>query len=237
MTIMDEKQFEQILIKNPDLIEEGLVFKGSQVNLEGKRLDLLYEDENGQELVVEVKLVAKRKDVAQLIDYAGYFIAEKKIPVRVMLVALRIPVNLRHSFDYFGFEYKEIKEVELLQDRIQTAPQEAPQLNFQGPTLQNNNDEAGRETRERTFGAERNLTRQEMASRIKRGRLFGQAKRAIDFLTKSQGPVRMKEFVAYMKSVGYESKSYYDLFNALCDSGLVRSTSLNGHKAYSLVDE
>jgi len=47
----------------------------------------------------------------------------------------------------------------------------------------------------------------------------------------------MKEFTAYMKSINYKSKSYYDLFNALFDSELIKSTVENGRKAYLLADD
>lgn len=106
---MLEREFEDILSAYPELIEEGLSLRGRQVNVDRKFIDLLFKDKIGQDLIVELKIgVAKREHVAQLLDYAGYKIAESTTPVRVMLIANRIPENFKHSFDYFGFEYKEI---------------------------------------------------------------------------------------------------------------------------------
>ena len=239
---MNEKEFEQILIKHPELIEEGIVFKGNQVNLEGKQLDLLFEDKNGLKLIVEVKLIARRKDIAQLIDYAGYFIEKEKKPIRAMLVALRIPTNYRYSFNYFGFEHKEISENELLKVLPQIAEKE---IFYQPPAI---SQEATSQhikslldetiQNQHPFQNEKNLTRQSMAIRIKGGTLFKQARHAVEFLKKASAPVSMKEFTAYMKSINYKSKGYYDLFNALCDSELVKSTKVeNGCKAYLLADD
>jgi len=41
---MDERTFEAILAKYPELIEDGLEMKGRQVSLYGRRMDLLFED-------------------------------------------------------------------------------------------------------------------------------------------------------------------------------------------------
>jgi hypothetical protein len=238
---MTEKEFEHILIKHPELIEEGLIFLGNQVSLDGKQLDLLFKDKNGQKLIIEVKLIARRKDIAQLIDYAGYFIGTEAMPIRTMIVAFKIPKNYQNSFDYFGFEYKEILEHEFLKveplidekeifQQIASISDEMPSIyikpqadkSIKGPQVYQN---------------ERNLTRQNMASRIKGGRIFNQARYAIDFLKKSSMPISMKEFVDYMKARNFKSKSYYDLFNSLCDSGLVKSTVRNGCKCYQLADD
>lgn len=81
---------------------------------------------------------------------------------------------------------------------------------------------------------DRNETRQAMTSRIKSGRLFNQAKCAIELLKSSQDPVDMKKIVSFMSTKGYHSKTYYDLFNSLVDSDLVEQVSLGGRKAYRL---
>ena len=52
---MDERTFEDIICKYPELIEEKLSFKGRQVIVKGKRVDVLFEDRYGQQLIVEVK--------------------------------------------------------------------------------------------------------------------------------------------------------------------------------------
>jgi len=112
---MIEKQFEDILIKYPELIEDGLKLRGRQVNVKGKRVDLQFEDRHGLDLVVELKKgPIKREHIAQLMDYEGYFLSSDDPTVRVMLVGNRVPPNLRRSLDHHGFEWKEIKVGKLI---------------------------------------------------------------------------------------------------------------------------
>jgi Endonuclease NucS C-terminal domain len=106
---MREREFEDILSRYPELIEQGLTFKGRQVKAGGKFVDLLFEDRHGYKLIVEVKNgTIVRQHVAQLLDYEGYFLSPNDQKVRVMLVGNRVPTNLKRSFDYHGFEWKEI---------------------------------------------------------------------------------------------------------------------------------
>ena len=106
---MDERTFEDIICKYPELIEVKLSFKGRQVNVGGKRLDVLLEDRHGQKLILELKKgTVRREDVSQLIDYEGYFVSSDDPNVRVMLVGNRVPENLRRSLDHHGFEWREL---------------------------------------------------------------------------------------------------------------------------------
>lgn len=106
---MDERTFEDIICKYPDLIEDKLSLKGRQVVVKGKRVDVLFEDRHGQKLIVEIKKgTVRRDDVAQLLDYEGYFVSPDDPNVRVMLVGNRVPENLRRSLDHHGFEWREL---------------------------------------------------------------------------------------------------------------------------------
>lgn len=228
---MKEQDIENILIRHPELIEEGLVFRRNQVNLQGKRLDILFEDKNGQELIVEVKRIAGRKDIAQLMDYAGYFVDENRMPIRVMLVAMRIPENFKKSLKWFGVEYKEvpIDELEALMER--KVDDRSPRISRQQTTIPSGSENFSYAS---TESGGRNVTRRSMARQIKKGKLFDQAKHALQFLENSERPVTMQEIREYMTSVGYSGKSYYDLFNALVDSELVESSSTEGRKAFAI---
>lgn len=104
---LSEKQFEDILAKYPELIESGLSLRGRQVNLSGKILDLLFEDQRGDVLIVELKKGAiKREHIAQLLDYEGFFVSEFNPTTRVMLIGNHVPKNLQNSLDHHGIEYK-----------------------------------------------------------------------------------------------------------------------------------
>lgn len=111
---MNESQFEDILMKYPELIEEGLSLIGRQVRIHGKYLDLLFEDRRGQKLIVELKKGAiLRKHVGQLMDYEGDLLTPDDPTVRVMLIGNRVPNNLRRALDHHGFEWKELQVVTL----------------------------------------------------------------------------------------------------------------------------
>ena len=71
---MDSEQLlEQILVKNPDILMEGLKLVGRQTPTEGGALDLLGVDGYGRLVVFELKRGTLSRDaVAQVIDYASY---------------------------------------------------------------------------------------------------------------------------------------------------------------------
>ena len=56
---MQEQDFEDILVKYPHIIEEGLRLKGRQLVVFGRRIDLLFEDRFGRKLLVELNGIAK----------------------------------------------------------------------------------------------------------------------------------------------------------------------------------
>lgn len=106
---MKEKEIEDIICRVPSLIEDGLTFKGRQVYVSGKYVDLLFHDRNGHELIVELKRgTIVRKDIAQILDYEGFFLKQGTPDIRVMLIGTRVPENFRRSLDHHGFEWKEL---------------------------------------------------------------------------------------------------------------------------------
>jgi hypothetical protein len=106
---MNEKQFENILAKYPELIEEGLSIAGRQVNLKGKFVDLVLKDRHGQRLIAEIKKgTIKREHIGQLMDYEGYYLSPEDPTIRVMLIGNRVPPNFRKALEHHGFEWREI---------------------------------------------------------------------------------------------------------------------------------
>lgn len=72
---INEKQLEEILVKNPKLLMPHLTLVGQQMQTEGRdKLDLLGVDRRDGRLVVfELKReTLSRKAIAQIIDYASY---------------------------------------------------------------------------------------------------------------------------------------------------------------------
>ena len=68
-----EGLLEDTLVKNPNLLIDGVTLVGRQTPTEGGRLDLLGVDSDGRLVVFELKRGKLSRDaVAQIIDYASY---------------------------------------------------------------------------------------------------------------------------------------------------------------------
>jgi hypothetical protein len=107
--MLSEKDLEDILGRYPELIEDGLIFSGRQVSIDGKYVDLLFEDKLGYKLIIELKKgVIKRDHIAQLLDYEGYFLSKDNPNISVMLIGSRVPPNYQRMLDHHGLEWKEI---------------------------------------------------------------------------------------------------------------------------------
>jgi len=103
--MFSERLFEDILVKYPDLIESNLKLIGRQVNHFGKRIDILFEDRFNEKLIIELKKDnLDRNALSQVLEYEGYILSEKDPSARVMLIANRIPLNLKKAMDHHGIE-------------------------------------------------------------------------------------------------------------------------------------
>ena len=106
---MKEIDFENILAKYPELIENGLRLVGRQVTVYGRRMDLLFEDINNRKLIVELKSgPILDKHIGQILAYEGGVLSDKAPDVRIMLIGTRVPPNLRKALDHHGIAWKEI---------------------------------------------------------------------------------------------------------------------------------
>lgn len=104
-----EKNFEDIICKYPELIETGLVLKGRQLILYGRRIDILFEDKFKRKLIIELKIgPIKDEHIGQILSYEGMLLSSDDPSVRVMLVGNRVPPNIQKSLDHHGIAWKEI---------------------------------------------------------------------------------------------------------------------------------
>jgi predicted transport protein len=137
--MLSERLFEDILVKYTELIENKLTFIGRQVTYFGKRIDILFEDRFKEKLIVELKIGnLQRNALSQVMEYEGYILSEKDPSARVMIIANRIPLNLKKAMDHHGIEYKEItikhlmefleKRDEVLLNSIMVQKQDKPQI-------------------------------------------------------------------------------------------------------------
>jgi len=104
-----EKNFEDIVSKYPELIEEGLILIGRQLTLYGRRMDLLFEDKFKRKLIIELKRGPIKDDhIGQVLSYEGTLLSAEDPTIRVMLVGNRVPPNIQRSLDHHGIAWKEI---------------------------------------------------------------------------------------------------------------------------------
>ena len=93
-----ERDIEDHLIHNLDVIEKGLKFVSRQFNTDVGRIDILAEDKHGCRVVIEVKVgEAKDSAVGQIARYLGWFAKLDGKPPRGMLVAAEFPEGVRYA--------------------------------------------------------------------------------------------------------------------------------------------
>jgi hypothetical protein len=107
--MIHEKDLEDIICKYPDLIEDGLSFKGRQIILYGRRMDILFEDKFKRKLIIELKVgPIKDAHIGQILSYEGMLLSDDDPSIRVMLVGNRVPPNIQRSLDHHGIAWQEI---------------------------------------------------------------------------------------------------------------------------------
>ena len=107
--MISEKIFEDILTQYSDLIEVGLVLKGRQVTLYGRRMDLLFKDSHGRDLLIELKVgPIKDQHIGQILSCEGMLLSADNPTIRVMLIGNRVPPNISKALDHHGIAWKEI---------------------------------------------------------------------------------------------------------------------------------
>lgn len=102
---MKEFQLHDLLIANPNLIEDGLTLLGREVPIGSYRCDLLFEDIYKRKLYVEVKLKANDKVAGQIMRYRSLTLNQD---ARYMVVALTFLHGLKEGLLLHGYEYKEL---------------------------------------------------------------------------------------------------------------------------------
>jgi len=111
---MNEKDFEDIVSKYPEIIEEGLELEARQLTILGRRIDLLFRDTFGRKLLIELKVgPIKDEHVGQILAYEGLILSADYPTLRIMLIANRVPPNIRRSLDHHGIAWREVSQLQL----------------------------------------------------------------------------------------------------------------------------
>ncbi len=109
-SIKKEKEYQQYIKNNLSLVEEGLLLEHSEYALATGRIDFICRDSNGKTLGLELKYPAASPKVKrQILGYKNdYEQKTGKTDSRFMVVAPKIPENVKTLLVSDGFEYREI---------------------------------------------------------------------------------------------------------------------------------
>ncbi len=109
---MIEKDIENIIAQHPEDIFPGEGFKlvGQQIVIEGRRLDILFEDKHKRQVIIEVKRgILTRDSSGQIAEYYGLLKNANKDKIyELILCANIIPKERRTFLEYIGIECKEL---------------------------------------------------------------------------------------------------------------------------------
>lgn len=119
MYILTEKEFEDVLVLHPELIEQGLTLISRQAQLESRRTDLMFSDKNDHLLLIELKKdVIVEEHVEQIEDYLKRLRHKVDKKIRGMLIGQVVPSHIRALCNERNIEWKEI-EMQQIYDYLQ----------------------------------------------------------------------------------------------------------------------
>jgi len=109
-TVKKEKEYQQYIKNNLNLIEEGLLLEHAEYVLATGRIDFICRDSNGKTVGLELKYpTASPKVKRQILGYKNdYEQKTGRTDSRFMIVAPKIPENVKTLLVNDGFEYREI---------------------------------------------------------------------------------------------------------------------------------
>jgi len=114
---MLEKDIENLIAAHPNEVFPGEDFEllGQQITIEGRRLDILFEDRHKRQVVVEVKRgILTREASGQIAEYYGLLKnANKDKTYELVLCANVIPKERKIFLETIGIECKELGVVQL----------------------------------------------------------------------------------------------------------------------------
>lgn len=114
-TYITEEQLEDYLIKNIELIEEGMKYIGRQIEVPGGIIDILAKDKNNNICVIELKIDEDKSIVWQSIHYPKEIKKKYRADkVRMMTIAPSYSKHLLKSL-------RDIEDVEVLEYSIKVS--------------------------------------------------------------------------------------------------------------------
>lgn len=107
-----ESPIQKILSEFPSIIEDGMHFIDLNVKLENGEIDLLFQDREGNYVVIEIETFAKDVSFTQVCRLATEFSRVRDIPIkkiRKMIVCLDYLKNILKACKSAGVELYEVK--------------------------------------------------------------------------------------------------------------------------------
>lgn len=102
---LSEKDIEDFLVKNLNKLEPNLVYIDRQVKIEEGFLDILARDQNGEYVIIEVKICDDERLIWQCIYYPRQFKKEYHTNiVRMMTVAPYYGYKIKQALDEIGMK-------------------------------------------------------------------------------------------------------------------------------------
>jgi RecB family endonuclease NucS len=98
---MLEKDIENLIAQHPEEIfpGEGFILKGQQVVIEGRRLDIQFEDKHKRQIIVEVKRGILTRDASgQIAEYYGLLKNANKENIFELILCANIIPKERRTF-------------------------------------------------------------------------------------------------------------------------------------------
>jgi len=113
---LSEKDMEDQIFNDPERLigEPGLVQIQRQINLDGYKADILFEDSNGAHLLVELqKGGLDRTHIWKILDY-GFRLKKQngQKQIRLMVIANKISNKQIETLNHLGVEYRELPDSE-----------------------------------------------------------------------------------------------------------------------------
>ena len=109
-TIKKESEYQHYIKNNLNLVEEGLLLEKSEYKLATGKIDFICRDSEGKAVGLELKYPAAATSVKrQILGYKhDYEMKSGRTDSRFIVVAPKIPKNLKALLETDGFEYREI---------------------------------------------------------------------------------------------------------------------------------
>ena len=114
---MLERDIENLIAQHPDEIfpNEGLKLIGQQIIIEGRRLDILFEDRHKRQVIIEVKRgILTRDSSGQIAEYYGLLKNANQDKIyELILCANIIPKERRTFLETIGIECRELGVIQI----------------------------------------------------------------------------------------------------------------------------